>query len=521
MEIKWLSILITTTIFIITIFKLIRHARSLKNLPPGPSPLPFLGNILLLRKHSSSFFSLLHTLHLQYGPIFTLHFASRPVIFIAGHSLAHQALLHHGAAFADRPPPSTTTKILYSNHITIFTAFHGPNWNLLRRNLISEILHPSRLKLHSDARRWSLLSLVSRLKLHSQGGTAAVCFVDHFWPTMMELSVFMCFGLKIEEDRIKALADVLHRVLLYSSSQNKLNQYPLKLGKFIHPNLWKELSTLRDELETAIIPLIEARFNNRQGEIEQRKNEFESESETKSEQILPYLDTLINLHLPEEDRKLEEGEIISLCAEFLNGIVHSTVVVMEWAMANIVKYPEIQEKLWREMNQVMNITSSKELITEEDLKKLPYLKAVIMETLRRHPPGHLALPHLVTEEVVLDGKFVVPEKTTVHFAAAEMARNGKVWEEPMEFRAERFLRKEEEEEEEEILTGKKEIRFMPFGGGRRICPGIGISMLHLQYFVGNLVWLLKWDAIGEVDLEEKLEVSIVMKTPLEARITAR
>ena len=333
--------------------------------------------------------------------------------------------------------------------------------------------------------------------------------------------MFMCFGLKIEEDRIKALADVLHRVLLYSSSQNKLNQYPLKLGKFIYPNLWNQLSTLRNELDTAIIPLIEARFNNRRADTEQRKNELESESETKSEQILPYLDTLINLHLPEENRKLEEGEIISLCAEFLNGIVHSTVVVMEWAMANIVKYPEVQEKLWREMNQVMNITSSKEHITEEDLKKLPYLKAVIMETLRRHPPGHLALPHLVTEEVVLDGKFVVPEKTTVHFAAAEMARNGEVWEEPMEFRAERFLRKEEEEEEEEILSGKKEIRYMPFGGGRRICPGIGISMLHLQYFVGNLIWLLKWDAIGEVDLEEKLEVSIVMKTPLEARISAR
>ena len=80
---------------------------------------------------------------------------------------------------------------------------------------------------------------------------------------------------------------------------------------------------------------------------------------------------------------------------------------------------------------------------------------------------------------------------------------------------------EEEEEVEEILSGKKEIRYMPFGGGRRICPGIGISMLHLQYFVGNLIWLLKWDAIGEVDLEEKLEVSIVMKTPLEARISAR
>ncbi|XP_022986169.1 cytochrome P450 89A2-like [Cucurbita maxima] len=339
---------------------------------------------------------------------------------------------------------------------------------------------------------------------------------------MTELSVFMCIGLKIDEDRIKALADLLHRVLLCSSNENKLNQYPLKLGKFLCPNLWKELSTLRNEIETAIIPLIKSRFHEKQREIEQKNNELESESEseTKSEHISPYLDTLINLHLPEENRKLEEGEIISLCVEFLNGIVHSTVVVMEWAMANIVKYPEIQEKLYREMNEAMDGASWKDYIREEDVKKMPYLKAVIMETLRRHPPGHLALPHTVTEEVVLDGRFVVPEKTTVHLALAEMARNEEVWEEAMEFRPERFLTNVEAEATE-IWRGRKEIKFMPYGGGRRMCPGAGISMLHLQYFVGNLVWVFKWDEEGEVDLEEKFEVSIVMKKPLQARISMR
>lgn len=329
----------------------------------------------------------------------------------------------------------------------------------------------------------------------------------------------MCFGLKLEENRIKALADLLHRVLLYSSSQNKLNAYPLKLGKFLFPSLWNELFTLRKEIETSLIPLIRARFDEIQREIDRNKNEFQEEEEIETESAVPYFDTLINLHLPEGNRKLEEGEIISLCAEFLNGIVHSTVVVMQWAMANIVKYPEIQNKLHSEIDRA--IDPSQEHVTEDNLKKMPYLKAVILETLRRHPPGHLALPHRVTEEVLLDGKFAVPEKVTVHFAAAEMARDAEVWEEPMEFRAERFMAGEEAEDAVEILTGNKEIRFMPFGGGRRICPGIGVSMLHLQYFVANLVRVFKWDAVGEVDLEEKLEVSIIMKTPLEARISAR
>ncbi|XP_022148552.1 cytochrome P450 71A14-like [Momordica charantia] len=95
-----------------------------------------------------------------------------------------------------------------------------------------------------------------------------------------------------------------------------------------------------------------------------------------------------------------------------------------------------------------------------------------------------------------------------------------------EDRQRRTVREEEWRVGGRKIDGRRKKRktrngFMPFGGGRRICPGIGVSMLHLQYFVANLVRMFKWDAVGEVDLEEKLEVSIIMKTPLEARISAR
>ncbi|CAI0475481.1 unnamed protein product [Linum tenue] len=94
---------------------------------------------------------------------------------------------------------------------------------------------------------------------------------------------------------------------------------------------------------------------------------------------------------------------------------------------------------------------------------------------------------------------------------AEMGWDPKVWEDPMAFKPERFLEG----------GGGKEIKMMPFGAGRRMCPGYTLAMLHLEYFVANLVRNFKWEAAGEVDLAEKPEFTVVMKHPLEVKLSPR
>ncbi|CAN1217705.1 Cytochrome P450 89A9 [Linum perenne] len=96
---------------------------------------------------------------------------------------------------------------------------------------------------------------------------------------------------------------------------------------------------------------------------------------------------------------------------------------------------------------------------------------------------------------------------------AEMGRDPKVWEDPMSFKPERFV----------DIKGIKEIKMMPFGAGRRICPGYGLALLHLEYFVANLVWSFDWKAVegDEVDLSEKQEFTVVMKNPLQANVSPR
>ncbi|KAJ3693432.1 hypothetical protein LUZ60_008912 [Juncus effusus] len=97
----------------------------------------------------------------------------------------------------------------------------------------------------------------------------------------------------------------------------------------------------------------------------------------------------------------------------------------------------------------------------------------------------------------------------------------RIWSNPMEFKPDRFL--EGGEGESVDITGSREIKTMPFGVGRRICPGLTLALIHLEYFVVNLVKEFEWKSADgeEVDLSEKREFTVVMKNPLKARIIPR
>ncbi|GMY06945.1 cytochrome P450 89A2-like [Fagus crenata] len=504
----WLIILISLCVSAILRFLLNSNSNSNKKLPPGPFTIPILGNLLWLLKPFSELEPILRNLQAKYGPIVTLRIGSSPAIFISNRSIAHQALVQNGAIFADRPPPLPTIVITSCNQHHISSAYYGPTWRLFRRNLTSEILHPSRVKSYSHARKWVLDILLNRLASSSKSGDP-VLVKDHLQYSMFCLLVLMCFGDKLGESKIHEIEEVQRSLLLSIDRFSILNFWP-SIGKIIFRNRWEELFELQRNQHSVLMPLIEAR------------RKF----------VVSYVDTLLDLELPEEKRKLQGDEMISLCSEFLDAGTDTTSTALQWIMANLVKYPHIQERLFVEIKGVMGDGEKVKEVKEEDLNKMPYLKAVVLEGLRRHPPAHSVLPHAVTEDVVLDG-YLVPKNATLYIMVAEMGWDPKVWEDPMAFKPERFLigggGGGDGKGEVFDITGSKEIKMMPFGVGRRICPGSGLAILHLEYFVANLVWNFEWRAVdgdgdgdGDgVDLSEKQEFTVVMKYPLKAHLSPR
>lgn len=488
-------------------------------LPPGPRTVPVVGNLLWLLKSFSELEPILRNLHARYGPIVSLQIGSRLAIFVSSNSLTHHALIQNGAIFADRPKAPPASRILSSNHHNISSAFYGPNWRLLRRNLTAEILHPSRVKGYSQARSWVLDILISRLQACSESGEP-VPVLDHFQYAMFCLLVLMCFGDKLEEKQIQEILTTQRRLLLGFPRFNILNFWPT-VGKVLFRRRWEELLKLRKHQEDTLLPYIRARQQPRQEiQSKQQRDCHESRSPSSSKNfVLSYVDTLLDLQLPEETRKLNEAEMVSLCSEFLNGGTDTTSTALQWIMANLVKHPHIQTRLLDEISEVMG--EEKGEVKEYDLQKMKYLKAVILEGLRRHPPGHFVLPHSVTQETNLEG-YVIPKNASINFMVSEMNWNPNIWESPMEFKPERFLNSIHGDEAFDI-TGSREIKMMPFGAGRRICPGHGLAMLHLEYFVANLVWRFEWKAVDgdAIDLSEKQEFTIVMKNPLQVRLSPR
>ncbi|XP_003571534.2 cytochrome P450 89A2 [Brachypodium distachyon] len=237
-----------------------------------------------------------------------------------------------------------------------------------------------------------------------------------------------------------------------------------------------------------------------------------------------YVDTLIELMVPDEQdgkrRLLTDGEVVALVSEFLGAGTEPVSAELHWIMARLVKLPGVQAAVLGEIEAVVGADA--EQVDEEALGRLHYLNAVIMETLRMHPTVPV-MQRQVTEDddVALDGQRI-PAGTAVKFPVERLARNKAAWADPDEFRPERFLAGGEGEAVNLAVAvpGGQMIRMMPFGVGRRMCPGWSIAVLHLGYFVANLVREFQWaEAEGEIDLQPRLRGLVtVMKRPLRVRL---
>ncbi|KAJ4779115.1 hypothetical protein LUZ62_037244 [Rhynchospora pubera] len=484
------------------IFLLIAQKKSQHALPPGPPSISYLGNIFWFIPTFSSLTPALRRLHTKYGPIVTLHVDSTtPAIFIMNGKLAHRTLVRMGQAFAFRPPPLGTFRSISANHHTINLSSYNPQWQLLRHN-ISTFLASTASSFSSDAIRQSLDMLVKQLSHQAANNNNIVVPSEYIQFALFQFFTYLCFGEMLDAELLKDLRKVQLGMLGLAVKLSVFNLSPKFLMLMFLPRLWKLLS-FRKRQEELIVPIVMA---HRKSCNENNNNRSHNS----------YLDSLLALKTKESGRRLTDEEIVNLCSEFINAATETTSTALEWIMANLVKHEVIREKLCDSTRQFTK--NGDQYVEVENLKHIPYLKAVILEGLRRHPPAHFLLPHTLDKDIILDG-FAIPKGAVVNCAVAEIGRDKTVWKDPLSFMPERFM-----------INGNdgmhmivEKIKMMPFGAGRRACPGEGVAMSVLEYFVANLVTKFRWKRVeGEkIDMTELPGLVVSMKHPLRACIVCR
>ncbi|KAL4298427.1 hypothetical protein GQ457_12G006350 [Hibiscus cannabinus] len=183
----------------------------------------------------------------------------------------------------------------------------------------------------------------------------------------------------------------------------------------------------------------------------------------------------------------------------------TTSTTTEWLMAELLKHPNAMKKVQQE---VRTVVGNKPKIEADDINKMDYLKCVIKETLRLHPTVPLLVPRQTSTAVKLSD-YDIPCGTTVFINAWAIQRDPTWWDEPEEFVPERF-------ENNGVDFKGRDFHFIPFGCGRRSCPGMAFGVASLEYLSANLLYWFDWELCGgeNLDMDEVYGITVSKKIPL-------
>ncbi|KAL3686912.1 hypothetical protein R1sor_013221 [Riccia sorocarpa] len=198
-----------------------------------------------------------------------------------------------------------------------------------------------------------------------------------------------------------------------------------------------------------------------------------------------YCETLFQLE--KEFPDFNNSVITSLCAEFLNTAFFTATLAIDHTMALLCDHPVVNEKLYQEIEAVVG----RRAVDESDLPNLPYLSAVVRESLRVWKFGLMSLPHATSELRKLGG-YDIPTDAVVFFVLESFHLDPTYWSEPSVFKPERFL------ENDLDVLGTKNFSFLPFSAGRRVCPGSQLGMLQISVVVACLVQTFEWEKVLNV-----------------------
>ncbi|CAA2992180.1 premnaspirodiene oxygenase-like [Olea europaea var. sylvestris] len=481
--------------FIFLLLKLFSNFKGFRRtkLPPGPWKLPVIGSLHHLAKAGSAPHHALRNLAKKYGPIMHLQFGEISTVIVSAPRVAKEVLTTHDLAFASRPKLLSPEIITY-NYLDISFAPYGGYWRQMRKICTMELLSAKNVRSFSDIREEEASILIESIQS------------SLFSPINLTTKLFAfstnVVGRAAFGDRCKNQAEVIpliNDLTATAGGFDLADLYPsIKILQVIS-GLKSKLMKMRQRSDWVLNEII----NEHKERLANRKK-FIGESVEED-----LLDVLLR-HKETSDLEFPitiNGVKAVLVDIFLAG-TDTTATTVEFAMAEMMRHPRVLNKVQAELRQVLR---GKEIIHETDLQGLHYMKMVIKETLRLHPPAPLLLPRVCSEHREIDG-YDIHIGTKVILNAFAINRDPEYWEDAESFKPERF-------NDSSIEVIGPNFEFLTFGGGRRMCPGISFGLANIEILLAQLLYHFDWKLpdgmkAKDLDMTEILGTTTRRKTKL-------
>ncbi|KAL1102449.1 hypothetical protein V6Z11_D05G365300 [Gossypium hirsutum] len=432
-------------------------------------------------------------MHLQLGQVST--------VVVSSPEMAKEIMKTHDIVFANRPFLVVAKMTTYECTDIVFAPY-GTYWRNLRKICTSELLSAARVASFRSIREEEVLNLVETIK--SNEGLA-VNLTEKVFSMSYTITARAAFGKKCKDQ--EAFISVV-------AEESKVNSGFFVSEFFPSLKFLDVVSGLKHRVEK-----IHGETDRIVGNIVNDHKESRAKGRSEDEDQEDLVDVLLRL---QEDGEfpLTDNNIKAVLFDVFSAGSETSATAVEWAMSDMIKNPRVMTKAQAEARQVFE---GKGNVDETGVHQLKYLKCVIKETLRLHPVVPLLIPRESSKNCVVNG-FEIPAKTRVIVNAWAIGRDPNHWVEPEKFEPERFVNSSVD------FIGTN-FEFIPFGAGRRICPGILFALPNVELPLAQLLFHFDWKLPGgmkqeDMNMTEKFGVSmkrendlVLVPSPYHASIT--
>ncbi|KAK1436912.1 hypothetical protein QVD17_02696 [Tagetes erecta] len=487
--------IVSSTLFIIaTIFSILLlvkqtkafYIKSDKNLPPGPAKLPIIGNLHQVgdKPHVT-----LANMAKRYGPLISLRLGKQLLVVASSPEAAKEILKTHDRLLSARSVPTAFQHAFILPHSLMWSECNQ-KWKNLRTLCRNEMFSAKALESHSSLRDESFARMLDFLR-KKQG--QAINMEDVVFTTLFNILSSIIFAKRFldfpdENGSSDWLKESMHKLIEYGGRVKDFGSFFPILERFdvngISKGSLKEFKKVYAYLEVI---------------MDERRAHVNS-STWSSEQAQSFLDRLL-------ENGFSNDQMFEPIMELLAAGTNTTTTAVIWTLSELVRHKEYMIKLQQEIRN--EITSDQPFNTQ--LCKLTYLQACIKESFRLHPPVPLLLPRMALEtcEVM---NYTVPKNAKIYVNLWAMGRDPKLWDDPLAFKPERFINSK-------LDFKGQDFELLPFGSGRRMCPGMPSGIKSVETVVAYLIREFDWDVPNgddpsKLDMNDRFGIALKREKPL-------